>query len=180
MSIRTCWMSLSPLCAASSKITIQSIQRFDLYQNIDNVTKNPSIWILYFFWIRCTVWFNAGSRIIENNLMGWFLVFLAAVGGANPAGYLTYPKISNASIFSTILRFYQIPVHQILFFKLLLILLSLMSRFNETGYLTLTETGMEDIGKCTQENFHPHSKESQALYFWRRSFSLFYFCLASA
>jgi len=31
-------------------------------------------------------------------------------------------------------------------------------KFNETGYLTLTETGMEDIGKCTQENFHPHSK----------------------
>ena len=32
-------------------------------------------------------------------------------------------------------------------------------RFNETGYLTLTDAGMEEIGKCTQENFHPHSKE---------------------
>jgi STAM-binding protein len=31
-------------------------------------------------------------------------------------------------------------------------------KFNETGYLTLTDAGMEDIGKCTQENFHPHSK----------------------
>jgi len=31
-------------------------------------------------------------------------------------------------------------------------------KFNETGYLSLTEEGMQEIGKCSQTNFHPHSK----------------------
>ena len=42
-------------------------------------------------WIRCTSRLNAGSRIIENNLGGGCLfVFLAPVGGSNPAG--PYPN----------------------------------------------------------------------------------------
>jgi len=32
-------------------------------------------------------------------------------------------------------------------------------KFNETGYLSLTDHGMKEIGECRQENFHPHSKE---------------------
>ena len=44
------------------------------------------------FWIRCTCWFNAGSRIIENNFRGCFLQIIAPVGGSNAAGpYPTNP-----------------------------------------------------------------------------------------
>uniref|UniRef100_A0A8C1MQL6 STAM binding protein b n=1 Tax=Cyprinus carpio TaxID=7962 RepID=A0A8C1MQL6_CYPCA len=32
-------------------------------------------------------------------------------------------------------------------------------KFNETGYLRLTDYGMEEISTCTQKGFHPHPKE---------------------
>ncbi len=61
--------------------------------------------------IRCTFWFNAGSRINENKLETCFVLFLALVGSSNPAEPyhnpfsnpagqrfpllpLTYPKIN--------------------------------------------------------------------------------------
>ena len=42
------------------------------------------------FRIRCSFWFIAGSRIIENSFKGYFFLFLATVGGTNPAG--PYPN----------------------------------------------------------------------------------------
>jgi len=42
------------------------------------------------FGIRCTSWFNAGSRIIENNLRGCFFLLLTPAGGSNPAGPYNY------------------------------------------------------------------------------------------
>ena len=41
--------------------------------------------------IRCTFWFNTGSRIIENKFRGCFFLFLATAGGSNPAGHYPYP-----------------------------------------------------------------------------------------
>ena len=41
--------------------------------------------------IKYTYWFNAGSRIIENNCMGCFFQFLKSAGGSNPAG--PYPNL---------------------------------------------------------------------------------------
>ncbi len=35
--------------------------------------------------IRCTFWFNAGSRIIENKFRRCFFLFLALAGSFNPA-----------------------------------------------------------------------------------------------
>ena len=32
-------------------------------------------------------------------------------------------------------------------------------KFDKTGFLSLTEAGMQEIGRCDQVNFHPHSKE---------------------
>jgi len=32
-------------------------------------------------------------------------------------------------------------------------------KFDKTGFLSLTEAGLQEIGKCDQVNFHPHSKE---------------------
>jgi len=32
-------------------------------------------------------------------------------------------------------------------------------KFNKTGFLSLTEAGLQEIGRCDQVNFHPHSKE---------------------
>ena len=37
-------------------------------------------------WIRCTLWFIARSRIIENTLKGCLLLFLVPDGGSNLAG----------------------------------------------------------------------------------------------
>ena len=42
-------------------------------------------------WIRCTSWFNAGYRIIENNLGGVLILFLAPAGGSNLAGPYNNP-----------------------------------------------------------------------------------------
>ena len=44
----------------------------------------------YFFLIRGTFWFDAGSRIIENNLRGCFFLLLAPVGDSKPVG--PYPS----------------------------------------------------------------------------------------
>ena len=43
-------------------------------------------------WIRCTSWFNAGYRIIENNLGGVLILFLAPAGGSNLAGPYIHPS----------------------------------------------------------------------------------------
>ncbi len=55
--------------------------------------------------IRCTSWFNAGSRIIGNNLCGCFFLFLAPAGGSNPAGpspnLFPHPGPGKANIYST-------------------------------------------------------------------------------
>jgi len=32
-------------------------------------------------------------------------------------------------------------------------------KFDKTGFLSLTEAGLQEIGRCDQVNFHPHSKE---------------------
>ena len=42
------------------------------------------ICVVYLKWIWCTFWFNFFRRI-ENNLIGCFFLFLAPVGGSNPA-----------------------------------------------------------------------------------------------
>ena len=47
----------------------------------------------------------------------------------------------------------QIPIPELL-------LITVIFRFNETGFLTLTEHGMREIGGCQLRNFHPHSKET--------------------
>ena len=46
---------------------------------------------IIYFAVRCTSWFNAGSRIIENNLRGCNLLFLAPAGSSNPVGPYTNP-----------------------------------------------------------------------------------------
>ncbi len=40
--------------------------------------------------IKCTFWFNTGSKIIEDNLWGCFFLFLDPEGGSNPSG--PYPN----------------------------------------------------------------------------------------
>ena len=48
------------------------------------------------FWIRCSLQFNAGSRIIENNLGVLFSYSKAPAGGANPVGpFLTLRDKAN-------------------------------------------------------------------------------------
>jgi len=32
-------------------------------------------------------------------------------------------------------------------------------KFDKTGFLSLTEAGLQEIGRCDKVNFHPHSKE---------------------
>ena len=57
-----------------------------------NYNKHKSKYSFFLiFGIRCTFWFNARSRIIENNLRGWFFLFLAPVVGCNPAGHYPNP-----------------------------------------------------------------------------------------
>ena len=46
--------------------------------------------INYNLLIRCTFWFNAGSRIIDNTLIVCFFLFLAPAGGSNQAASYPY------------------------------------------------------------------------------------------
>ena len=59
----------------------------------------PFLYLIPIIWIRCTFWFDAGSRIIGNNLRGWFFLLLAPAGSSNPAGpsHYSFPNTAGQS-----------------------------------------------------------------------------------